>query len=148
MQESVIIGIYILKILERYANSKNRLFQKDIIYYLDVNYNVAVGRTALSKYIGLLRENGFIAGDRGGYMPPLFDDSELRVLIDGVIFGQHIPEKDATRLIDKLKCMSYKSMSKRAKHICYLEGINHTPNASIINFSAKNGIDILKDILC
>ncbi len=133
MQDNGLIGIYILEILEKYASSKKRLFQKDIASYLDVNYNVTIGRTALSGYICLLRERGYIAGDRGVYKVSTFDDNELRLLIDGVLFGQHIPKKDAERLIGKLKGLSYKSMSNRVKHICYLEGTNHTPNGDLYN---------------
>ena len=43
-------------------------------------------------------------------------------------FGQHIPQKDAEQLISKLKQFSYKSLSNRVKHVCYLESMNHTQN--------------------
>lgn len=44
LREKSLIDIYILEILEKYSSSKNRLNQKDIICYLDKDYNIKVSR--------------------------------------------------------------------------------------------------------
>ena len=103
MREKGLIDIYILEILERHASSKKKLSQEEIIRYLDKEYNVSVTRGTLSGYLRELREEGYIAGHRGIYKVNLFEDNELRLLIDGVLFGQHIPKMHADKLIEKLR---------------------------------------------
>lgn len=131
MREKGLIDIYILEILERHASSKKKLSQEEIIRYLDKEYNVSVTRGTLSGYLRELREEGYIAGDRGIYKVNLFGDNELRLLIDGVLFGQHIPKMHADKLIEKLKNLAYQGLKNRIKHVCYLESINHTSNNKI-----------------
>lgn len=123
-----LIGIFILEILDRYSDSNRRLSQKEILAYLDKEYNIIITRKTLSEYISELREAGYICGRKGVYKEKQFTDNELRLLIDGVLFGQHVPEKNANVLIHKLKQISPNGMSNRIKHICYLERINHTAN--------------------
>ena len=60
-----------------------------------------------------------------------FSDQELRLLIDGVLFGQHIPVNDAAVLINKLKGMSELGLRDRIKNVYYLEGINRTANTRL-----------------
>lgn len=131
VRKNGLVCLYILEILEQYASSRNRLIQEDIKHYLDVNYGIFVSRKTLSGYLAELREGGYIAGSRGVYKRNRLNDNELRLLIDGVLFGQHVPQSDAEQLICKLKEFSRKSLSHRIKHVCYLEGMNHTTNASL-----------------
>lgn len=128
MRKNGLISIYILEILEKYSCSRAKITQTDIIRYLDRDYNINVTRKTLSTYLQELREGGYITGKRGICKVNRLDDNELRLLIDGVLFGQHIPQKEAEQLISKLKQFSYKSLSNRVKHVCYLESMNHTQN--------------------
>ena len=128
MRKSNLIDIYILEILEKHANEKHRLKQMDIIRYLEEEYEVKVHRNTLSTYLAELRENGYIKGERSIYKVNKFDDHELRLLIDGVLFGQHIPSQDAKKLINKLKGMSELGLKNRVKNIHYVEGMNRTQN--------------------
>ena len=86
--------------------------------------------TALLKE---LRDAGEIAGERGVYRTNKFTDQELRLLIDGVMFGQHIPKHDAKLLIDKLKAQSEMGLADHVRSIHYLEGINRTQNSKMIS---------------
>lgn len=131
MRKSGLVDIYILEILERHASSKKKLLQEEIMRYLDEEYNIFVTRKTLSGYLTELREKGYIAGHRGIYKVNLFEDNELRLLIDGVLFGQHIPKSHADKLITKLKNLSCLGLKNRIKHVCYLESINHTSNDKI-----------------
>ncbi len=128
MRKNGLISIYILEILEKHSSSKDKLTQTDILKYLDEDYNIVVTRKTLSTYLLELREDGYIKGKRGICKVNRLDDNELRLLIDGVLFGQHIPQKDAEQLISKLKQFSYKNLNNRVKHVCYLESMNHTQN--------------------
>ena len=40
LREKRLIDIYILEILNEYSSEKQKMLQKDILYYLDVNYNI------------------------------------------------------------------------------------------------------------
>ena len=131
MRKKGLIDVYILEILERHSSIKRKISQDEIIHYLDEEYRLSVTRKTLSGYLNELREDGYIAGKRGIYKINKFDDHELRLLIDGVLFGQHVPEKNADELIQKLKGVSYESMKNRVKHVCYLQGINHTQNENL-----------------
>lgn len=131
MYSKRLTGIFILEILDRYSDSKRRLSQKEILAFLDKEYNMVITRKTLSEYISELREAGYIQGVRGVYKEKQFTDNELRLLIDGVLFGQHVPEKNANVLINKLKRLSPNGLSNRIKHICYLERMNHTVNEKL-----------------
>lgn len=131
MNSKRLISIFILEILDRYSDSKRRLSQKEILSYLDKEYNIIITRKTLSEYINEMRNAGYIKGVRGVYNEKRFSDNELRLLIDGVLFGQHVPEKNANVLINKLKGLSPNGLSNRIKHICYLERINHTVNEKL-----------------
>lgn len=126
-----LVGIYILEILNRYSGPERKLLQGEILEYLDRDYNVSITRKTLSEYVGEMREAGYVCGMRGIYGTKRFSDSELRLLIDGVLFGQHVPEKPANELIGKLKELSPSGISHRMKHICYLERMNHTVNEKL-----------------
>lgn len=106
MRKSELIDIYILEILEKYAHKDHKITQNKIIELLNDEYGVECTRNTLSKYLSALREEGRIAGERGVYKVNKFSDEELRLLIDGVLFGQHIPADDAKTIIKKLKALS------------------------------------------
>lgn len=126
-----LIDIRILEILRKYSSPERRLSQNEIIKFLDMEYGIEIARGALAEYIAELREAGYIAGMRGVYSVNEFSDTELRLLIDGVMFGKHVPGADAKLLIDKLKKQSEYTMKNRVKYICYLEGINRTSNEKL-----------------
>jgi len=131
MRKKGLIDIYILEILESHSSIKKKISQDEIIHYLDIDYHLSVTRKTISGYLNELREDGYISGKRGIYKINKFDDHELRLLIDGVLFGQHVPEKNADELIQKLKKISFYSLKNRVKHVCYLQGINHTQNDNL-----------------
>lgn len=133
MRKYGLVCIYILEILERHSSSLHRLSQEQIIHYLDIDYNLQLSRKTISGYLSELRADGYIAGSRGVYRVNKLSDNELRLLIDGVLFGQHIPQKDAEQLIEKLKSFSCISLKSKIKNVCYLEDINHTSNDSLYN---------------
>lgn len=128
MRKSELIDIYILEILEKYAHKDHKITQNKIIKLLNDEYGVECTRNTLSKYLSALREEGRIAGERGVYKVNKFSDEELRLLIDGVLFGQHIPADDAKTIIKKLKALSELGLKDRVKNVYYVEGFNRTQN--------------------
>ncbi|MCR5024701.1 MAG: WYL domain-containing protein [Lachnospiraceae bacterium] len=137
-KKKTLIDIYILKILEKYACKEKPMTQAEVQEKLeDYPYEIDVSRNTLASYIRDLRDAGLIKGKRGIYKPGLFDDHELRLLIDGVLFGQHIPKEVAEELIGKLKGMSEQGLKNRIRHVYYLPGINKTENKNLYEMIDK-----------
>lgn len=131
MGQNRLLAIYILRILQSYASKEQKMSQAQMLQYLERDYGITVDRKTLSAYLKQLREEEYIKGQRGFYRVNYFNDSELRLLIDGVLFGQHVPTADAKTLINKLKYLTSASLRNRLKHIYYLEGIHHTDNPKL-----------------
>ncbi len=137
-----LIDIRILEILRKHSSPEKKLSQKEIIKFLEIEYGIKIARGAVGQYIDELREAGYIVGIRGVYSVNEFSDTELRLLIDGVMFGKHVPAGDARLLINKLKKQSEYTMKNRVKYICYLEGINRTSNEKLYEI-----IDIIDEAI-
>lgn len=112
----------ILDILKRYTDENHRLSQKEIQDILEREYDMTVERKAVKRNLMYLIEFGYninysesvrIFKDKDGkeqenvilsdfYLEREFTDSELRLLIDSVLFSNHIPYKQDKELVDKL----------------------------------------------
>lgn len=137
-KKKTLIDVYILDVLEKYASKEKPMTQAQVMDKLaGYPYEISVSRNTLASYIKDLRDAGKIKGKRGVYKPGLFDDHELRLLIDGVLFGQHIPIKEAETLIDKLKGLSELGLRNRIRHVYYLPGINRTENRNLYDIIDK-----------
>lgn len=99
--------INILDILRRRSDNAHQLLVSEIVAILERDYAMVCDRKAVSRNIGNLCDAGFaIEHDRGWYLVHDFDDSELRLLIDGLLFSKHIPRTQCVKLIEKLKGLS------------------------------------------
>lgn len=97
--------IRILQILERYTDSEHPLKHEEIVKKLENDYGITVERKAIGRNISLLQEAGYDieTTKKGSYLNSrLFEDSELRLLSDGVLASQHITVKHSKDLIEKL----------------------------------------------
>lgn len=126
-----LLVIYILEILSEYANEEKKIYQQDVLSLLDRNYNIEIGRKSLGKYIACLRDAGFIEGERGIYKVNEFSDTELRVLIDSMLFAPNIPAQEAKDLISKLKSLSPIGLKNKIRHIHYVQDFSRTQNDSL-----------------
>ena len=121
-----LIIMNILDILKRYTDENHRLSQKEIQDILEREYDMTVERKAVKRNLMNLIEFGYninysesvrIFKDKDGkeqenvilsdfYLEREFTDSELRLLIDSVLFSNHIPYKQDKELVDKLASLS------------------------------------------
>lgn len=83
-----------------------------IDYGFDINYREIERSSVDSK--GNVTENNKCTDF---YMNNAFTDSEIRYLIDSVLFSRHIPTKQRTDLIKKLEGLSNENFRSRAGHI-------------------------------
>lgn len=113
------LNLYILQILQKYTDASHTLHQKEIIRLLNQNYCIECERKAISRNISCLIEAGFdICFDNGYYLAEReFDDCELRLLIDSLLFTRQIPQSQRKALIKKLSGLSNCYFQSRVDHI-------------------------------
>lgn len=126
--------VRILQILEQYSDCDNPLKQEDIANYLDKDYGIVIERKAIGRNLSLLKEAGYdIASDRrGSYLAErTFDDSELRMLIDGVLASRYITAKHSKELIERLCSLSNKYFRSHVKNIWSVNEWSKTDNQAL-----------------
>lgn len=137
-QPKKLIIMNILDILKKYTDENHRLSQKDILDLLEREYDMKVDRKAVKRNLMNLIEFGYyinysesvrVFKDKDGkeqekviltdfHLKRDFTDSELRLLIDSVLFSNYIPYKQAMELVKKLSGLSNIHFESRVKHIC------------------------------
>lgn len=129
--------VNILDILKKYTDEDHRLSQKEIQDLLAREYNMKLDRKAVKRNLMDLIDFGYDINysesvrffkDKDGekqenvilsdfYLVREFTDSELRLLIDSVLFSNHIPYNQDKELVDKLASLSNIYFKNRVKHI-------------------------------
>ena len=126
--------IRILQILREYSDFDHPMTQDDIAKKLSNDYGIEIERKAIGRNIALLKEAGFeIESGRGGSYLDVrdFDDSELRMLIDGVLSSKHITAKHSKDLIDRLSKLSNKYFRSHIKHVYSVNDWSKTDNQAL-----------------
>lgn len=139
-----LIILYILEILKHYSDAEHPLRQDDIIRFIRADYGMDCERKAIARNITSLREFGYdIPYENGYYLREReFEDSELRLLIDGVLCSRHIPGEQGRQLIEKLSALSSQYFRKNLRHVCNISQMPHTPNKELFYT-----IDVLDDAI-
>ena len=146
--------IRILQIFEKYSDYDHPLTQEDIARHLEQEYGIAIDRKAISRNISLLKEAGIDIESRraGSYLDGRrFEDSELRMLIDGVLCSKYITAKHSADLIDRLCGLSNQYFRSHVKNIysvnewCKTENQALFYNIEIIDDAIEQGKQITFD---
>ena len=153
----------ILDILRKYTDEDHRLSQKDILDILHNEYQMDVDRKSIKRNLMNLIEFGYeieysesirmIANPRTGemeengilsdfYLVREFTDSELRLLIDSLLFSKHIPYSQCKELIEKLEGLSNTYFRSHVKHIRTM------PDNALPNKQLFYTIEVLDDAIC
>ncbi len=112
----------LLDILKRYTDENHRLSQQEISHILEWEYGVHADRKTIKRNLMDLIDAGYdleysesIRINHQGeeeslltdwYLNREFTNSELRLLIDGLLFSRHIPYAQRQQLIGKLEGLS------------------------------------------
>lgn len=126
--------IRIWQILQKYSDYDHPLTQDDIAQHLENDYGIVIERKAISRNISLLKEAGIEIESRraGSYLETRdFEDSELKLLIDGVLCSQHINPRQSSDLIEKLCKLSNKYFRSHVKNIHTVKDWNKTENPAL-----------------
>ena len=138
------LNILILDILRRYSDEEHHLTQQEIIRKLKSDYGVEnTDRRTVRDNVQSLVDMGYgieNEGDDGYYMYEReFDDAQLRLLIDSVLFSKAISGAAAKRLIEKLKSFGNIYFDTKVSHVKPTPILNRTDNKSVLyNVSAIN----------
>ena len=124
----------IWQILLKHSDYDHPLTQEDIIRYLNDDYGIEIERKAVGKNIADLRDAGIDIGSRraGSYINSReFEDSELRLLIDGVLQSKHITANHSKDLINRLCGLSNKYFRSHVKNIYSVNDWSKTDNQAL-----------------
>lgn len=126
--------IRIWQIFHKYSDYDHPLTQDDIAEHLESDYGIVIERKAISRNVSLLKEAGVDIESRraGSYLESReFEDSELKLLIDGVLCSQHINPCHSSDLIEKLCGLSNKYFRSHVKNIHSVGDWNKTENKAL-----------------
>lgn len=138
------LAMGILEIFKDYTDYDHRLTQQEIIDLLDKNYGMVCDRKSVKANIVNLIDWGYeIENDNGWYLAEReFEDVELRMLIDSVLFSKSIPMSQAKILIEKLKGLGNIHFESKVAHTGNLKDLHHTDNKQ-----AFINMDIIQDAI-
>lgn len=152
----------VLDILKKYTDEDHRLSQKEIVDILRVEYDMSADRKSVRRNILDLIELGYeieyseairmVPNKATGeleesyiwsdfYLVRDFADSELRLLIDSLLFSKHIPYSQCKELIGKLEGLSNKYFKSKVKHIRTM------PDSSLDSRQLFYTIDVLDEAI-
>lgn len=125
------LNMLILDILEEYSDANHRLTQQEIIRLLKANYDMECDRRSVKNNILYLNEllGDVIDMEDGYYLAEReFEDAELRMLIDSVLFSKNLTQRQAKDLIEKLRAKGNKYFPAKVTHISNLPEMHHADN--------------------
>ena len=124
----------IWQILLKHSDYDHPLTQEEIIKYLESDYGIEMERKAVGKNIADLRDAGIDIGScrAGSYIDSReFEDSELKLLIDGVLQSKHITAHHSKDLIEKLCGLSNKYFRSHVKNVYSVNDWSKTENQAL-----------------
>lgn len=124
------LNMLILEILRQYSDEDHALTQQEIVKLLDKNYGMECDRRSVKSNILSLKEMGYDISMEKGYhlLSREFDDAELRILIDSVLFSKSISTKQAKGLIRKLRGLASNYFNAKVSHVSNLPELKRTEN--------------------
>ena len=132
------IILYILQILQKYTDLNHTMTQQQIADRLKSDYGLDVNRSTVKRNVTDLIDAGYDiqytevarshvdrrTGEKEEniiytdlYYQHDFTESELRMLIDGLLFSRSVPYKQRRQLIDKLGKLSSSFFNQRMNHV-------------------------------
>ena len=147
------IPAMILEILRENTDENHTLDQKQILDLLNTKFTSPLDRKTVRRNMEYLIDMGVplnytINHRKGGndtwtdfYLARDFTESELRLLIDGLLFSNHLPYKHCMQLVEKLEKLSSKYFKSHVKHIKTL------PDTEIYNQQIFYTIEILDEAI-
>ena len=134
LETKTLAPVRILEILELYSDEHHLLTHDEILRHLDHDYNMVLERKSIGRHLQNLIAGGYdiITTRRGSYLASRnFDNAELRVLIDNVLFSSYINESHAQQLIKKLRNMGDIAFRSQTRYVYEIVRRNRTKSPAI-----------------
>lgn len=147
----------ILDILKKYTDENHRLSAKEIGEILLRDYTQTADRKAIKRNLMNLIDFGYdieysetVRENKNGeeeiihsdwYLNRDFTDSELRLLVDSLLFSKHIPYSQCKDLVGKLEGLSNTYFKSKIQHIRTMPE-KHPPNKALFY-----AIDVLDEAI-
>ena len=125
------IPLCILEILKRHTDENHTLDQRDIIDLLRVEYDLEVERKAIRRNIEELIDMNYpiryneIESECNTIWADFWlerdlSEAELRLLIDGLLFSNHIPHRQRQQMVKKIEGLASEHFKSYVRHIATL----------------------------
>ena len=143
------LNIIILQILWKHTDENHRLQQQEIVRLVNTEYGLEIDRRTVKNNVealkGLFDDTAVEISNEKGYclITREFADSELRMLIDSVLFSKLISQKQAKDLIEKLKGLSSKYFSAKVSHVFNLPKMQYADNKQQVLYN----LEIINDAI-
>ena len=139
-----IIPFRILELLKTRTDKDHRLTQQDIIRLLSKFWGLDCDRRTVASSIALLSDGGDvglnypIVSDKGYYLASgEFNDAELKMLIDSVLFSKVLTKPQSKELIRKIKNLGNDYFRQSVPEVEVLSGMGWSENARFWDLIAK-----------
>ena len=115
-------------------SGRKRLADFELNKLLDTGYGIVCDRRSVKNNIDALIEAGYdIVYDVGYYLASReFDEAELRMMIDSVLFSKTIPVSASKSLLKKLSSMGSKYFRPKVSHISVAAEVQHSDNKLVM----------------
>ncbi len=128
-------NVMILRILSKYTDGDHHLNQVGIQQKLKEEFDVEIDRRSVKKNLDFLMDFGEdIEEFPDGYamLSHVFEDSELHLLIDSVLFSRAISQSQAKQLIQKLQDQGNVYFQSKVSHIANLQEMQYSDNRQVL----------------
>ena len=134
MYENKLLILQILEILKDESDEEHHLTQQEILRLLNTRYGISCDRRSVKSNIEALIEAGHdIVYDEGYYLASReFDEAELRMMIDSVLFSKTIPASASKNFVKKLSDMGSKYFRPKVSHISVAAEVQHSDNKLVM----------------
>ncbi len=142
----------ILDILKKYSDVDHPLTQQEIKRKLKSEYDMECDRRSVKANVERLVEMGIDVDmdNPKGYvlLEREFEESELRMLIDSVLFSKTISGAESRRLIDKLKNYGNVYFDAKVSHVASSSYLSRTENQQVMSTVGElnDAIDLKKKV--
>ena len=155
LQPKKMMIMNILDILNRYSDAEHRLSQTEIQRRLEDEYDMKVDRKAVKRnLLTLVNDGGYNISYTetprkkydaktgswedntvftGFYIERDFDDSEIMLLLDSVIFSPHIPQSTRDELTGKIEKLANAYFKNNTQSIRVINGVTSQNKAWFYN---------------
>ncbi|MDR1853016.1 MAG: WYL domain-containing protein, partial [Propionibacteriaceae bacterium] len=148
VESKKILPLLVLDVLRVNTDAEHRLTQRQISDVLEREHGVTPDRKTLKAALISLIDAGYdlryTGAERVGpggepevlatdwFLSPEFSDTELRLIIDSLLFSQHISARQRSAVIDKLAGLTSKHFHSRLTRVKALAAAPKNPNENLL----------------